>query len=57
MIAPEKPDTKFESEDLPKILAALSNARQSKAKATVTIHFADNGGVVAIKSSVEKNYK
>ena len=57
MIVPEKADTKFESEDLPKILAALANARNSKAKATVTVHFADNGGVIAVKSNIEKNYK
>lgn len=57
MILPEKADTKFESEDLPKILAALANARNSKAKATVTIRFWENGGVVEIKSNIEKTFK
>ena len=57
MISPEKPDTKFESEDLPKILAALHNARQSKAKATVTVHIAANGGVIAILLETKKSFK
>ena len=41
-------DTKFQNDDLPKILAALKNAHDAKQKAEVKVSFADNGGVVGI---------
>lgn len=50
-------DSKFEKEDLPKIHAALKNAQDAKQKATVTVVFSDNGGVVDILLEVKKRYK
>ena len=50
-------DEKFEKEDLPKILAALKNAHDSKQKASVTVNFADNGGVVDILLEIKKRFK
>lgn len=49
--------SKFETEDLPKILAALKNAHEAKRYATVTVKFADNGGVVDIILETKKNFK
>lgn len=57
MELPQKNDTKFESVDLPKILAALHRARLSKAAGRVTVEFAASGGVIAIKRSMEENLK
>ena len=55
-VQPE-PQSKFEAEDLPKILAALKNAHESNQKATVTVQFADNGGVVDISLETKKKFK
>ena len=49
--------TKFEAEDLPKILAALKNAHDSKQKASVTVTFSDNGGVVDILLEIKRRFK
>jgi hypothetical protein len=48
---------KFEKDDLPKILAALKNAHDAKQKATVTVVFSDNGGVVDILLEIKKRFK
>ena len=50
-------EDKFEKEDLPKILAALKNAKDSNQKATVTVVFSDNGGVVDISLEIKKRFK
>jgi hypothetical protein len=50
-------DVKFEQEDLPKIHAALSTARQAKASAKVTIDIADNGGVIAVHLETKRKFK
>jgi hypothetical protein len=52
-----EPQSKFEEEDLPKILAACHNAHHGKQAATVTIKFADNGGVVGIVLETKKSFK
>lgn len=49
--------SKFESDDLPKILAALKNAHDAKQKATVIVQFADNGGVVDISLETKRKFK
>ena len=54
MNLPEKQD-KFDSVDLPLILAALHKARTAKAAGRVTVDFADNGGVLSVfRESKEK---
>ncbi len=50
-------DEKFEAEDLPRILAALKNAKDAKQKATVTVVFSENGGVVDILLEIKKRFK
>lgn len=52
-----QPDTKFEREELPRILAALKNAHDAKMKSRVTIDFAENGGVVAVGLEMKKSFK
>ena len=49
--------SKFESEDLPKILAALHTAYNSKTKSTVKVEFAENGGVTDIALETKKKFK
>lgn len=41
-------NNKFETEDLPKILAALKRARDGGFPTRVTVDFARDGGVIAI---------
>jgi hypothetical protein len=50
-------DEKFEKEDLPKILAALKNAHDAKQKASVTVNFSENGGVIDILLEIKKRFK
>ena len=58
MIPPDKQQTtKFESDDLPLILSALQRARTANAAGSVTIHFAENGGVVGIMQETKKKIK
>lgn len=52
----EKRD-KFQEEDLPRILAALQNARTAKAAGSVRVEFGDNGGVIAIMQEIKRKYK
>lgn len=52
----EKPD-KFESDDLPKILAALQSAKQAKAPSRLVIDIAENGGVLAVSLETKKRFK
>jgi hypothetical protein len=57
VISPEKVDDKFETQDLPKILAAIHNARQAKSSGSVTIHFSENGGVISVLMETKKKFK
>jgi hypothetical protein len=50
-------EEKFENEDLPKILAALSTARDAKAKGTVTIEFDQFGGVLSVVHEARRSFK
>jgi hypothetical protein len=50
-------EVKFEIDDLPKILAALHQARQSNAKATVKVEFDACGGVIAIDLETKRKIK
>ena len=52
-----EPTSKFEAEDLPKILAALHTAYNSKTKSTVKVEFAENGGVTDIALETKKKFK
>ena len=49
--------SKVESEDIPKVLAAIQSAIQSKKKWTLTVKGADNGGIIDIHLILEKSYK
>ena len=51
------PPSKFEIEDLPKILAALKNAHEAKQSGKVVIDFAENGGVLAITLEMKRKFK
>lgn len=48
---------KFEHSDLPLIYAALQKARSAKASGCVIVHFAENGGVVAIMRELKEKVK
>jgi hypothetical protein len=49
--------SKVETEDIPKILAAIQTAIDSKKQWTLTVKGADNGGIVDIRLVLEKSYK
>jgi len=51
------PPSRFESEDLPKILAALKNAHEAKSLGKVIIEFAENGGVLGITLEMKRKFK
>jgi hypothetical protein len=48
---------RFEKEDLPKILAALKTAKDAGAAATVTVEFAQDGGVIAVVQNIKRKFK
>ena len=48
---------KFETEDLPKILAALKTAKEAGAAGSVIVSFAENGGVLTVIHETKKRYK
>ncbi len=48
---------KFETEDLPRILAALKAAKDARTASTVTIEFSDNGGVMSVVQVSKKRFK
>ena len=47
-MVPEKKKSKFEEEDLPKILATLKRAREMQMSSRVTVDFSSDGGVLGI---------
>ena len=49
--------SKIEVEDIPKILAAIQSAVESKKKWTLTVKGADNGGIIDIHLVLEKSFK
>jgi predicted peroxiredoxin len=51
------PIDKFDSEDLTKILAALHRAKAAKAQGSVTVHFDQHGGVVAVLREMKEKIK
>lgn len=51
------PVDKFESEDLPKILAALKTAKDAGCAGTVTVQFSDQGGVLTVIHESKKRFK
>jgi len=53
----DKPSDKFESVDLPLILAALQKARTARAAGRVTVDFADNGGVLGVFREFKEKIK
>lgn len=57
MISPQEKETRFESEDLPKILAALQKARLAKAAGRVTVEFSETGGVIGISREAKEKIK
>lgn len=48
---------KFETEELPLILAALKTARDAGAAGTVTVSFSNNGGVMTVIHETKKRFK
>ena len=50
-------ESKVEIEDVPKILAAIQSAIESKKKWTLTVKGADNGGIIDIHLVLEKSFK
>lgn len=48
---------KVETEDIPKILAAIKSGINSKEMWTLTVKGADNGGIVDIRLVREKGFK
>lgn len=53
----DKPYDKFEEMDLPKILAALETAKNSKQNSRVIIDFTENGGVIGIQLESKRKFK
>jgi hypothetical protein len=51
-----RPD-KFETEDAPKIWRALKEGHERKETCSVTVQFADNGGVISVMLKAEKKFK
>ena len=49
--------SKVELEDIPKILAAIQTAIESKKQWTLTVKGSDNGGIIDIRLVLEKSYK
>ena len=58
-MTPDREDAlnKFENDDLPRILAALHAARESKCASTVKIEFAQNGGVIDVTADFKRKFK
>lgn len=48
---------KFTSEDLPKILTAVKEAREAGMNSQVVVSVAANGGIISVIRKSEKNYK
>ena len=51
------PLSKFEEQDLPKILAALHTAHEGKQLARVIIDFAADGGVLSVQLESKRKFK
>ena len=49
--------SKVELEDIPKSLAAIQTAIESKKQWTLTVKGSDNGGIIDIRLVLEKSYK
>lgn len=56
-MATEAKPSKFETEDLPKILAALKRAHEARVPSTVTIDFAHDGGVQTVFVTSKERFK
>ena len=50
-------DKKFHENDLPRILQAIKDCRESNTASTLVIEFSMNGGVLSILTNQKKNYK
>jgi len=50
-------DTRFETEDAPRILDAVRQARQAKSPSSVTITVDGNGGVTTVMLEIKKRIK
>lgn len=48
---------KYETDDMPKILAALDTARKAGARGSVTIQFDQNGGVLSVVHEAKRSFK
>lgn len=48
---------KFESEDLPKILAALKRAHEAGQTSRVTVEFSADGGVISVLMESKQKFK
>lgn len=55
-MSPDK-DQKFMQEDLPKILDAIKDARESRRPSRVTIEVTDTGGINSVQVESKKKYK
>jgi len=56
----EKPDqkaSKFETEDMPKIIIAIQKARTAKTSNTLVLEFADNGGLISALHTFKERVK
>ena len=51
------PADKFETEDLPKILAALKTAKDAGCAGSVTVLFTEQGGVLSVVQESKKKFK
>ncbi len=52
----DKPN-KVQDEDIPKILAAIKTAIDSKQRWTLTVSGTENGGIIGINLKLEKTFK
>lgn len=50
-------EDKFETEDLPKILAALKAAKDAGAASSVIVNFSDQGGVLSVVQESKRRFK
>ena len=48
---------KIAEQDIPKVLAAIQTAIESKKQWTLTVKGSDNGGIIDIRLVLEKSYK